>query len=125
MKWDKKSKRFVKGDGVGADNQKMVKGESGVLLPATFKSGRFATWQSSKKRHQPSSSTPSERPTSHRPAKHQKLSNSGGKAKSELHSVDAMRRNRLQKEKVGSGCKPANKADTFQLQARNGRPRRK
>jgi ATP-dependent RNA helicase DDX54/DBP10 len=43
--WDKKKKRFVKGDGVGADNVKMVRTESGTRLPATFRSGRFDEWK--------------------------------------------------------------------------------
>ncbi|BEI90714.1 uncharacterized protein CcaverHIS019_0307840 [Cutaneotrichosporon cavernicola] len=44
LKWDKKRKRFVK-DTPGEDNKKMIRGESGALLPATFKSGRFAEWK--------------------------------------------------------------------------------
>jgi ATP-dependent RNA helicase DDX54/DBP10 len=35
----------VKGTGEGADNQKIVKTESGTRLPATYKSGRFEEWQ--------------------------------------------------------------------------------
>ncbi|KAH9929503.1 ATP-dependent RNA helicase DBP10 [Epithele typhae] len=46
MKWDKKKKRFVKGTGEGADNVRMVKTESGVKLPATYRSGRFDEWKS-------------------------------------------------------------------------------
>ncbi|EIW83083.1 ATP-dependent RNA helicase DBP10 [Coniophora puteana RWD-64-598 SS2] len=49
VKWDKKKKRFVKGDGVGADNVKMVKTESGVKLPATYRSGRFEEWKAKSK----------------------------------------------------------------------------
>lgn len=44
--WDKKRKKFVKGDGVGADNIKMVRTENGTRLPATFRSGRFDEWKS-------------------------------------------------------------------------------
>ncbi|KAI0266703.1 DEAD-domain-containing protein [Gloeopeniophorella convolvens] len=43
--WDKKKKKFVRGDGAGADNMKMVKTESGVKLPATYRSGRFDEWR--------------------------------------------------------------------------------
>lgn len=43
--WDKKKKRFVQGDGIGADNVKMVKTESGTKLPATYRSGRFDEWK--------------------------------------------------------------------------------
>ncbi|RDB24936.1 ATP-dependent RNA helicase DBP10 [Hypsizygus marmoreus] len=45
MNWDKKKKRFVKGDGVGADNVKLVTTESGTKLPATYRSGRFDEWK--------------------------------------------------------------------------------
>ncbi|KAI0028142.1 DEAD-domain-containing protein [Vararia minispora EC-137] len=46
LSWDKKKKKFVKGNGEGADNVKMVKTESGVKLPATYRSGRFDEWKS-------------------------------------------------------------------------------
>ncbi|CCM01114.1 uncharacterized protein FIBRA_03162 [Fibroporia radiculosa] len=45
MQWDKKKKRFVKGTGEGADNVKLVRTESGVKLPATYRSGRFDEWK--------------------------------------------------------------------------------
>lgn len=45
MRWDTKKKKFIKGDGVGADNMKMVKTESGARLPATYRSGRFEEWK--------------------------------------------------------------------------------
>ena len=51
--WDKKKKNFVQGDGVGADNVKLVKTESGVKLPATYRSGRFEEWKSKNKRSLP------------------------------------------------------------------------
>jgi len=44
--WDKKKKKFVRGDGVGADNVKMVRTENGTRLPASFRSGRFDEWKS-------------------------------------------------------------------------------
>ena len=46
MTWDKKKKKFIRGDGVGADNVKMVRTENGTRLPATFRSGRFDEWKS-------------------------------------------------------------------------------
>ncbi len=46
LNWDKKKKKFVKGDGVGADNVKLVKTENGVRLPASYRSGRFEEWKS-------------------------------------------------------------------------------
>ncbi|KAJ3899688.1 P-loop containing nucleoside triphosphate hydrolase protein [Lentinula edodes] len=45
LNWDKKKKKFVKGGGVGSDNVKMVKTESGTKLPATYRSGRFDEWK--------------------------------------------------------------------------------
>jgi len=44
LKWDRKKKKFVKGDGVGADNVKMIKTESGTKLPVSYKSGRYEDW---------------------------------------------------------------------------------
>ena len=46
LKWDRKKKKFIKGDGVGADNVKLIKTESGARLPATYRSGRFEEWKS-------------------------------------------------------------------------------
>lgn len=45
LTWDKKKKKFTKGDGVGADNVKLVRTESGTRLPATYRSGRFDEWK--------------------------------------------------------------------------------
>jgi hypothetical protein len=53
LTWDRKKKKFVKGDGVGADNQKIVRTESGARLPATFKSGRFDEWKAKNKKSLP------------------------------------------------------------------------
>lgn len=49
MRWDKHKKKFVKGAGEGADNVKLVKTESGVKLPATYRSGRFDEWKAKSK----------------------------------------------------------------------------
>ncbi|KAH9994019.1 P-loop containing nucleoside triphosphate hydrolase protein [Russula vinacea] len=43
--WNKKKKKFVRGDGTGSDNVKMVRAESGVKLPASYRSGRFDEWR--------------------------------------------------------------------------------
>ncbi|PWN35244.1 DEAD-domain-containing protein, partial [Meira miltonrushii] len=43
-RWDTKKKKFIQGNGVGADNKKMIKTESGKMLPASFRSGRFDEW---------------------------------------------------------------------------------
>ena len=45
MTWNKKKKKFVRGDGAGADNTKMVRAESGIKLPASYRSGRFDEWR--------------------------------------------------------------------------------
>ncbi|KAG0174498.1 ATP-dependent RNA helicase dbp10 [Apophysomyces sp. BC1034] len=49
LRWDSKKKKFVQGMGIGADNKKMIRTESGALISASFKSGRFDEW--SKKTH--------------------------------------------------------------------------
>jgi ATP-dependent RNA helicase DDX54/DBP10 len=53
MTWDRKKKKFVQGDGVGADNVKLIKTESGVKLPVTYRSGRFEEWKSKNRKSLP------------------------------------------------------------------------
>lgn len=53
LNWDKRKKKFIKGDGVGADNKKLIKTESGVRLPASYRSGRFDEWKTKSKVHLP------------------------------------------------------------------------
>ncbi|CAG8465871.1 4437_t:CDS:10 [Ambispora leptoticha] len=48
-RWDAKKKNFVRGLGIGADNKKLIKTESGIRIPATYKSGRFKEWQQQNK----------------------------------------------------------------------------
>jgi hypothetical protein len=45
LKWDRKKKRFTSGDQVGADNKKLIRSESGALLPASYNSGRYKEWK--------------------------------------------------------------------------------
>lgn len=45
MRWDRKSKKFIRGDGTGSDNKKLIRSESGAKLPASFKSGAFDDWK--------------------------------------------------------------------------------
>jgi ATP-dependent RNA helicase DDX54/DBP10 len=45
LNWDKKKKKFIKGDGSGADNVKLVRTENGTKLPATYRNGRFDEWK--------------------------------------------------------------------------------
>ncbi|KDQ57476.1 hypothetical protein JAAARDRAFT_156189 [Jaapia argillacea MUCL 33604] len=49
LHWDKKKKKFIKGSGEGADNVKMIKTESGVKLPVSYRSGRFDEWKKARK----------------------------------------------------------------------------
>jgi ATP-dependent RNA helicase DDX54/DBP10 len=49
LNWDKKKKKFIKGDGIGADNMKLVRTENGTKLPATYRSGRFEEWKTKNK----------------------------------------------------------------------------
>ena len=45
QRWDPKKKKFIKGDGAGADNERMIRTESGLRLPASFRSGRYDRWR--------------------------------------------------------------------------------
>jgi ATP-dependent RNA helicase DDX54/DBP10 len=47
MRWDKKSKKYVSSinDEDGSRGSKMVKGESGLKIAATLRSGRFDAWK--------------------------------------------------------------------------------
>ena len=49
MRWDKKSKKYVSraNDEDGSKGKKMVKGEGGQKIAASFRSGRFDTWKKS------------------------------------------------------------------------------
>lgn len=45
LKWDKRSKKFVRQGQVGADNKKMIRTESGALVPASYKTKAYEQWQ--------------------------------------------------------------------------------
>ena len=49
MRWDKKSKKYVKlaNDEDGSKGRKLVRSESGQKIAASFRSGRFDAWQKS------------------------------------------------------------------------------
>ncbi|KAI9484793.1 P-loop containing nucleoside triphosphate hydrolase protein [Zychaea mexicana] len=49
IRWDAKKKKFVRGTGVGSDNKKMIRTESGALISATYKSGRYEEWAKKKR----------------------------------------------------------------------------
>ena len=44
LKWDKKKKKFVQ-ETVGQDNKKMVRTDTGALVPASYKSDAYAQWR--------------------------------------------------------------------------------
>ena len=87
MKWDRKKKRFAASDQVGADNKKMIRSESGALLPATYNSGRYKEWRAQRKR----SSTSKDNTQSGSEKSHQT---------SEILPAQAIYRKRQDKEKV-------------------------
>nr|POE72483.1 atp-dependent rna helicase dbp10 [Quercus suber] len=51
MRWDKRHKKFVSraNDEDGSKGAKMIRGESGQKIPASFRSGRFDAWQKANK----------------------------------------------------------------------------
>nr|ADO17669.1 CNB00610 [Tremella mesenterica] len=44
LRWDRRKKKFVQESSIDSTNQRMVRSESGALLPASFSSGRFRDW---------------------------------------------------------------------------------
>ncbi|KAH9034897.1 P-loop containing nucleoside triphosphate hydrolase protein [Lactarius pseudohatsudake] len=75
MTWDKRKKKFVRGDGAGADNVKMVTAESGVKLPATYRSGRFDEWSAKARMSLPrvGEAEPERRVPNHKRFKHNSM----------------------------------------------------
>ncbi|KAH9016217.1 P-loop containing nucleoside triphosphate hydrolase protein [Lactarius hengduanensis] len=75
MTWDKRKKKFVRGDGAGADNVKMVTAESGVKLPATYRSGRFDEWSAKARMSLPrvGEAEPERRVPNHKRFKHNSI----------------------------------------------------
>ncbi|KAJ2928642.1 hypothetical protein H1R20_g8442, partial [Candolleomyces eurysporus] len=78
LTWDKKKKKFIKGDGTGSDNVKLIRTESGAKLPATYRSGRFDEWKA--KSHtslprvgEPEANAGGRRPMGGRKFKHNKV----------------------------------------------------
>ncbi|KAE8250468.1 hypothetical protein A4X13_0g4697 [Tilletia indica] len=51
QRWNTKKSKFIRGDGVGADNKKLIRTESGARLPASFRSGRWEEWKKEKRKH--------------------------------------------------------------------------
>ncbi|KAF2202731.1 ATP-dependent RNA helicase-like protein dbp10, partial [Delitschia confertaspora ATCC 74209] len=69
MRWDKKSKKYVAraNDEDGSKGAKMVVGESGVKIAASFRSGRFDDWRKSNKIGRLPRVGEAEAPSRHRP----------------------------------------------------------
>ncbi|KAL9110172.1 MAG: hypothetical protein Q9227_005232 [Pyrenula ochraceoflavens] len=45
LRWDKRHKKYVRKGEAGEDGIKLVRGESGAKIPASFRSGRFDKWK--------------------------------------------------------------------------------
>ncbi|OCF37612.1 hypothetical protein I316_00739 [Kwoniella heveanensis BCC8398] len=48
LRWDRKKRKFVK-NAPGTDNVKMIRTESGAMLPATYNSGRYNEWKAKRR----------------------------------------------------------------------------
>ncbi|WVW78780.1 hypothetical protein I302_100742 [Kwoniella bestiolae CBS 10118] len=48
LSWDRKKRKFIKPT-VGSDNKKMIRSESGSLLPASYSAGKYHAWKSRKR----------------------------------------------------------------------------
>ncbi|XP_067142208.1 ATP-dependent RNA helicase DDX54 [Centruroides vittatus] len=59
LKWDRKKKKFIRGDNNDPKNKK-IKTESGVWIPASYKSDRYKQWKDKFKITQPLKSTEEE-----------------------------------------------------------------
>ena len=56
MRWDAKKKKYVRAD---ANDKKKIKTESGVWIPASYKSNRYAKWKERSKLAQMQVTAPS------------------------------------------------------------------
>ena len=53
MRWDAKKKKYVKAEQDGSDStKKKIKTESGVWIPASYKSDRYSKWRERSKLEQ-------------------------------------------------------------------------
>ncbi|WRT65059.1 uncharacterized protein IL334_002001 [Kwoniella shivajii] len=48
LNWDRKKRKFITTT-IGSDNAKMIRSESGALLPATYSSGRYDSWKKTRR----------------------------------------------------------------------------
>jgi ATP-dependent RNA helicase DDX54/DBP10 len=118
MTWDKKKKKFVQGDGVGADNVKLVKTESGVKLPATYRSGRFDEWKVKNKKSLPRVGETESSRTGHNGKRYLHKKVSEPKRLDKAH-VNYERKSR-QREKKEAGASGRGEGDNPPQQSRKG-----
>ncbi|WWC87190.1 uncharacterized protein L201_002076 [Kwoniella dendrophila CBS 6074] len=85
LSWDRKKRKFVQST-VGADNKKMIRSESGALLPASYSSGRYTAWKQKRRIVNPPHSTSDSQDRAHDRTK--KSANSRG----EILSMSGVRR---------------------------------
>ena len=52
MRWDAKKKKYVKAEQDGDSSKKKIKTESGVWIPASYKSDRYSKWRERSKLEQ-------------------------------------------------------------------------
>ena len=52
MRWDAKKKKYVKSEQDGDSTKKKIKTESGVWIPASYKSDRYSKWRERSKLQQ-------------------------------------------------------------------------
>jgi len=52
MRWDAKKKKYVRSDANGDENKKRIKTESGVWIPASYKTDRYKKWREKSKLNQ-------------------------------------------------------------------------
>ncbi|KAI9272846.1 P-loop containing nucleoside triphosphate hydrolase protein [Phascolomyces articulosus] len=122
MRWDAKKKKFVRGTGVGSDNKKMIRTESGALISATYKSGRYDEWAKKKRIDMPRIGEQELSSAKHmaqgntRRFRHnrtdgpQKRKNEGGSGGGELQSAEQIRKKRkVQENRKAKNARPSKK----------------
>jgi ATP-dependent RNA helicase DDX54/DBP10 len=148
MRWDKRSKKYVNtiNDEDGSRGAKMVRGESGLKIAASLRSGRFDAWKKSnhvgrmprvgEKETAAQRSSASNRPGKSYRHKAEKAPKEADKFRDNYHTqkkrVTEAKENRVGKFKDGAGKNEIRSIDDVRKdrklkerkQARNGRPAR-
>ncbi|KAF2637066.1 ATP-dependent RNA helicase-like protein dbp10 [Massarina eburnea CBS 473.64] len=148
LRWDKKSKKYVArhNDEDGSKGAKMVRGESGLKIAASFRSGRFHEWRKTNKVGRlprvGEMETSANRAASHSNGAHykhkeQKAPKEADRYRDDYHvqkkRVDEAKQNRIGKFKDGGGKSELKGADdvrkqrqlTQKRQDKNARPNKK